>query len=62
MLLQVLPALLVLQVMHGEHGQKSVRIGQLKESGEGHQESEGVSLLRICKVPLESAAAILAYH
>lgn len=59
MFLKVLPALLVLQVMHGECGQKSVRVGQPKEGGAGHQESEGFSLLGVCKVQLEKAAATL---
>lgn len=35
LLLKVLPALLVLQVIHGECGWKSMRIGQLRESGAG---------------------------
>lgn len=62
MFLKVLSALLVLQVMHGECGQKSVRVGQPKEGGAGHQESEGFSLLGICKVQLEKAAATLICH
>lgn len=50
LLLKLLPALLVLQVMRGERGQKSVGVGQPREGGAGHQESEEVFLLGVCKV------------
>lgn len=56
------PCSAVLQVMHGKCGQKSVRVGQPKEGGAGHQESEGFSLLGVCKVQLEKAAATLVCH
>lgn len=38
---------------------KSPGVRQPKEGVTGHQESEGVSLLGVCKAQLEKAAAIL---